>query len=172
MKPKILDLTLCALFAVIIALCSWLSIPSAVPFTLQTFAVFLALLVLGGKRATVSVAIYILLGTVGLPVFHLFTGGLGILIGPTGGYIVGFLPLCICYLIITKAGEKLWIKALALLIGLVMCYICGTVQFAAVSQISIKSAFITTVVPFIIPDTIKLIFSLILSARLKKIIRV
>ncbi|MBR4051204.1 MAG: biotin transporter BioY [Clostridia bacterium] len=173
MKNKTLDLTLTALFAVIICVCSWLSIPSAIPFTLQTFAVFLALLVLGGKRGTTAIFLYILLGAVGLPVFHSFTGGLGILIGPSGGYITGFLLLSLTYWLITKkAGEKLWIKALALLAGLLLCYIIGCAQFALVSDVSVKSAVLTCVLPFILPDLLKLILSTLLSVKISKISKV
>ena len=85
------ELARAALFAALIAICSWISIPTAVPFTLQTFAVFLALGVLGGKLGTLSVAVYLLLGAVGLPVFAGFQGGLGALLGATGGYLAGFL---------------------------------------------------------------------------------
>ena len=173
MKNKTLDLTLTALFAVIICVCSWLSIPSAIPFTLQTFAVFLALLVLGGKRGTTAIFLYILLGAVGLPVFHSFTGGLGILIGPSGGYITGFLLLSLTYWLITKkAGEKLWIKALALLAGLLLCYIIGCAQFALVSDVSVKSAVLTCVLPFILPDLLKLILSTLLSVKISTISKV
>ena len=87
------DMAYIALMAVVIALCSWISVPAAVPFTMQTFAVFCALLLLGGRRGTFAVALYILLGAFGLPVFSGFRGGIGALLGPTGGYIVGFL-LC------------------------------------------------------------------------------
>lgn len=173
MKHKTLDLTLTALFSVIICVCSWVSIPSAVPFTLQTFAVFLSLLVLGGKRGTLAILLYILLGTVGLPVFHSFTGGIGILTGPSGGFIYGFLLIGLIYWLITKkAGEILWIKALALLTGLVLCYTVGCIQFAIISEISVKSAFFTAELPFILPDTIKLILSVLFSTRLKKISKV
>ena len=90
-KMKTIDLAYMALGAVIIAVCSWISIPTVVPFTLQTFAVFSVLGLLGGKRGTISVLIYILLGAVGVPVFAGFSGGFGVILGPTGGYIVGFL---------------------------------------------------------------------------------
>ncbi len=173
MKNKTFDLTLTALFAVIICVCSWLSIPSAVPFTLQTFAVFLTLLVLGGKRGTIAIILYILLGAVGLPVFHSFTGGIGILIGPSGGYITGFLLLSLTYWLITKkAGEKLWIKALALLTGLILSYIAGCAQFALVSDVSVKTAVLTCVLPFILPDILKLFLSVILSIRLSRVSKV
>ena len=85
------DIVLIGIFAALIAVCSWISIPTAVPFTLQTFGVFMAVEVLGGKRGTLSVLVYLLLGAVGLPVFAGFTGGMGIITGSTGGYIVGFL---------------------------------------------------------------------------------
>lgn len=173
MKNKTFDLTLTALFAVIICVCSWLSIPSAVPFTLQTFAVFLTLLVLGGKRGTIAIILYILLGAVGLPVFHSFTGGIGILIGPSGGYITGFLLLSLTYWLITKkAGEKLWIKALALLTGLILCYIAGCAQFALVSYVSVKTAVLTCVLPFVLPDILKLFLSVFLSIRLVRVSKV
>ena len=173
MKSKTLDLTLTALFSVILCLCSWLSIPSAVPFTLQTFAVFLTLLVLGGKRGTTAILLYILLGAVGLPVFHSFTGGPGILLSPSGGYITGFLLTALTYWLITKkAGEKLWVKALALLTGLLLCYLTGCIQFALVSEVSVKAAFSACVLPFILPDTVKLILSLLLSNKLGKISKV
>lgn len=89
---KVQSMAYIALFAVVMAVCSWISIPILeVPYTLQTFAVFLAVGVLGGKRGTLAVLVYILLGAVGVPVFAGFTGGLGYLLGNTGGYIIGFL---------------------------------------------------------------------------------
>ena len=91
MKSKAYDLVLIALFAALMALCAWVTVPYAVPFTMQTFGVFLALLLLGGKRGTICMAVYLLLGAVGLPVFSGFRGGVGALVGSTGGYLVGFI---------------------------------------------------------------------------------
>ena len=88
---RVVDLTYMAVCAALIAVCSWISIPAAVPFTLQTFAVFCVLGLLGGKRGTVSILVYILLGAIGLPVFSGFNGGIGALLGTTGGYIIGFI---------------------------------------------------------------------------------
>ena len=88
---KTRDLTLIALFAALIAICAWLTVPMPdVPFTMQTFGVFAALLLLGGKRGTLSILLYLLLGAAGLPVFSGFRGGIGSLLGTTGGYLVGF----------------------------------------------------------------------------------
>ena len=90
-RSKTYDMVYIAIFAVIMAICSWISIPMEVPFTLQTFGVFIAVGILGGKRGTLAVLVYILLGAVGVPVFAGFTGGIGVLFNTTCGYIVGFL---------------------------------------------------------------------------------
>ena len=89
-KLRTYDMVLIAMFAVLMAVCSWISIPMEVPFTLQTFGLFLTVGVLGGKRGTFAVLIYILLGAIGVPVFAGFNSGIGVLLGTTGGYIVGF----------------------------------------------------------------------------------
>ena len=174
MKPKALNLTMTALFAVIICVCSMLSIPAAVPFTLQTFAVFLALFMLGGKYGTLSIAVYILLGVTGLPVFHNFTGGIGILMGNTGGYISGFLLCGIIYLLMTKLINKNpFFKLIAAFIGLVLCYSVGTLWFVftASQGAGFGTALLTCVVPFIIPDTVKILLAYFVSQRLSKITR-
>ena len=88
---RVVDLTYMAVCAALIAICAWITVPAAVPFTLQTFAIFFVLSLLGGKRGTIAILVYILLGAVGLPVFSGFNGGLGALLGTTGGYIFGFL---------------------------------------------------------------------------------
>ena len=88
---KTRELAYTGILAALIAVCSWISIPTAVPFTLQTFAVFLTLGLLGGRLGTLAVTVYLLLGAVGLPVFAGFHGGLGAFLGATGGYLVGFL---------------------------------------------------------------------------------
>ena len=163
-----------ALFSVIIVLCSWLSIPAAVPFTMQTFAVFFTLLMLGGASGTVSVLVYILLGAVGLPVFHGFTGGIGVLFGATGGYILGFLLTGIIYWLATKLfGNGLLVRTAALVVGLLACYAVGTAWFMLVytkstGTIGLAGALGMCVVPFIVPDIIKLVLAVLLSSRLIK----
>ena len=115
------DMAYVAIFAVTIAICSWISIPTTVPFTLQTFAVFLAVAVLGGRRGTFAVLVYILLGAVGLPVFAGFSGGLGALLGTTGGYIIGFFFSALLYWAMTKVlGEKTPVMVVAMVLGLIV----------------------------------------------------
>lgn len=131
MKTK--DMAYIALMAVLISVCSWLSVPAAIPFTMQTYAVFTALLLLGGRRGSIAVAVYIALGAVGLPVFSGFAGGIGKLMGPSGGYIFGFMLTALCYWLCERVlGKKLWVKTVSLVVGLALCYAFGTVWFVKV----------------------------------------
>lgn len=166
-----------AMFAVIMAVCSWISIPTNIPFTLQTFAIFLAVGVLGGKLGTMSVAVYLLLGAVGVPVFAGFTGGIGVMLGVTGGYIVGFLfSALVMWLMEAILGKKTWVLALSMVIGLIVCYVFGTVWFVQVystgeESISFMGALGMCVVPYIIPDIIKIVIALAICKRVRGIIR-
>ena len=175
-KNKTRDLTYIAIGAVLIAICSWISIPTTVPFTMQTFAVFFVLAALGGRRGTACVIIYVLLGAIGIPVFSGFGSGLGILLGTTGGYIIGFIFMGLIYMIIMHLlPKKQWIKATALIIGLIVCYTFGTCWFMIVyaknsGSVGLLSALTWCVFPFIIPDLVKLALALTLANRLKGII--
>jgi biotin transport system substrate-specific component len=124
------DMVLIALFSVLIAICAWISIPATVPFTLQTFAVLCTLGLLGGKRGTVAILLYLLMGAVGLPVFSNFGGGLGKLLGVTGGYLIGFLAASLLYWLLTKlAGDRYPARLTGMILGLVVCYAFGTAWF-------------------------------------------
>ena len=132
-RQKTLDMVYIAIFAVIIAVCSWISVPMVVPFTLQTFGVFCAVGLLGGKRGTLSVLIYVLLGAVGVPVFAGFSSGIGTLFGVPGGYIMGFIFTALIYWLITAIfGKKLWAIILGMVLGLLACYAFGTIWFMVV----------------------------------------
>ena len=173
---KTLDLVYISLGAVVIAVCSWISIPTTVPFTLQTFAVFFVLSALGGRRGTLSILIYILLGAAGIPVFSQFTSGFGILLGLTGGYIVGFLFIGLIYwLAVYLAGKKLLTEIVSLVLGLAVCYAFGTFWFMRVymqqsGAIGIATALGWCVFPFIIPDLVKLGLALVLARRLQPVL--
>ena len=171
-KLKTIDMVYIALFAVLIAVGSWISIPSAVPFTLQTLAVFCSAGLLGGKRAMLSIVVYIVLGAVGLPVFSGFNGGIGFLFGVTGGYIIGFILLALVYRVITELfGKKTVVSVAAMLSGLLACYALGTAWFMAVyaktsGPIGLTTALGWCVIPFVIPDIIKLALAMALTKRL------
>ena len=174
-RGAVLRLALTALFAALTALCAWIQIPLQVPFTMQCFAVFAALLFLGGKYGTLSFLVYVLLGAVGAPVFSGFRGGAGVLLGVTGGYITGFGLGCLAYWAVETAcrrrAEALWPKIVGLSLCLLLCYAFGTLWFAAVHEkmltpAGLASAFSVCVLPFILPDALKLALAVLLWRRL------
>ena len=168
---KTRDVALIGLFAALMVICAWISIPlGPVPVTLQTFAVFLAAALLGSKRGTLAVAVYIFLGVVGLPVFSGFKS-----LNPlTFGYVLGFLPLGM----LTAAAEKLFTKTrlalpLGMVAGLLVCYLIGTVWFYYVmhfrgTEYGFGRILSLCVTPFILPDLVKLGLSWFLSLKLQK----
>ena len=173
-RSKTYDIVYIAVFAVIMAICSWISIPAAVPFTLQTFGVFIAAGVLGGKRGTLSVLVFILLGAVGIPVFANFSGGIGVLAGPTGGYIIGFLFSALVMWAMEKLpGKKSIMQIVSMVVGLVVCYAFGTAWFMVVYRkangpVGLVTALGWCIFPFIIPDFIKIALAYVLSRKLRK----
>ncbi|MBR1759443.1 MAG: biotin transporter BioY [Lachnospiraceae bacterium] len=168
------DLAYIAIGAALIAICSWITIPGPVPFTLQTFAVFCVLGLLGGKRGTIAVIIYILLGAIGIPVFSGFGAGLGVLLGSTGGYIIGFIFIGLLYWMFEKQMKgKLWLRILVLVLGLIVCYAFGTAWFMVVytrksGAIGLSTALGWCVFPFILPDLIKMALAVLISERLRR----
>ena len=171
---KIVAMVQIALFAAIIAICSWIQIPLTVPFTLQTFAVFCTLGILGGKNGTISVLLYIILGAVGVPVFAGFSGGVGVLLGTTGGYIIGFLFTALLYWVIPHFfGDKLPVMIIAMALGLVVCYAFGTAWFMLVyarttGAVGLMTALGWCVFPFILPDCVKIALAILLAKRIPK----
>ncbi|MBO4609200.1 MAG: biotin transporter BioY [Lachnospiraceae bacterium] len=175
-RNKLYSTIYIGLCAALIAVCSQIQIPAAVPFTLQTFAIFLTCGLLGGKRGTVSVLIYILLGAVGLPVFAGFKGGIGALLGTTGGYIIGFIfAALIMWLFEKLMGKKMIPLGLSMVCGLLICYAFGNAWFICVytntkEPVGIMTALSWCVFPFIIPDIVKIALALTLTSRLRKLI--
>lgn len=176
-KLKTLDMVYIALFACLMAICSWISIPGQIPFTLQTMGVFLAIGLLGGKRGTLAVLVYILMGAVGLPVFSGFTGGIGRLLGMTGGYIVGFLASAlVMWAMEALLGKKKWVLAVSMAVGLLVCYAFGTAWFIVVytgskGAITLGAVLGMCVIPYIIPDAVKIVVALLLTGILKRFVK-
>lgn len=177
-NKKISDMVYIAVFAVIIAICSWLSIPTAIPFTMQTFGVFFTVGMLGGKKGSVAVLLYMLLGAIGIPVFSEFRGGIGIMLGTTGGYIMGFLfSALVFWLFESILGRKVWVMILGMSVGLIVCYAFGTAWFMTLyaketGSIGAATALNWCVTPYIIPDIVKIGLAILLCERLKNVINV
>ena len=142
-------------FAALLAVLSQLSIPmpTGIPVTLQTFTVALCGYVLGWKRGTLATAVYIALGAVGLPVFAGFSGGIGSLVGLTGGYIWGFLPMAALCGVGLKLNRRVLAIALGLA-GLAACHLLGSIQFAVVSGTGPLKAFLVASAPYLVKDVI------------------
>lgn len=164
----------CALCAALLALCAWISVPTAVPFTLQTFGVFFACELLGAA-AIWPVLLYLLLGAVGLPVFAGFSGGLALLLGPTGGYLFGFVAI----VLLTAAWRRVLggrLPLVGMLLGLAVCYLLGTVWFVRVyardgGTVSFFTALTWCVFPYVIPDVLKLLLARAVCKRVKAAMR-
>ena len=161
-----------AICVALIAVCSWISIPTTVPFTMQTFAIFLTAALLPVGQAALVLVAYLLLGAINLPVFAGFSSGLSAILGPTGGYLVGFLPTAIIFGLFYKKGGLLW-NILGICLGLVACYALGTAWFMYkyTGGIGLGAALNLCVVPFIIPDLVKGFLAVLLASRLKPVMK-
>ena len=170
------DAAMIALCAAVMAVCSWISIPAAVPFTMQTFGVFLAVGLLGGRNGTLAVLVYILLGAAGLPVFSGFSGGIGHLFGATGGYIIGFVfSALVMWLAESLFGKSNKVLIASMIAGLLVCYAFGTAWFMVVyardsGSIGLVTALSWCVFPYIIPDALKILLAAVLTRRLRPLI--
>ncbi len=156
-------LTYCALCVALCAICAQLAIPVLqIPWTLQTFAIAFCGCFLGAKAGCATVAAYLALGALGVPAFSRFQGGFHILAGPTGGFLYGFLLLCLgCSLF---AGKK---RMAAAAIGLALCHVVGVVQYHFVTQTPLGVSFVTASLPFLAKDVASVVLAFWLAKRLK-----
>ncbi len=167
---KIKNMVLCGIFAALLCVCAWLSFPLGdTAITLQTFGVLLCLGTLGGKRGTLAISVYLLLGTVGLPVFSGFRGGIGALLGTTGGYLTGFWVCGFVYWLLTSLFPRYTLIPMAA--GLLICYCFGSIWYynvyAAGGTATLGLILAKCVLPFLLPDIAKLLLAHSLSKKLK-----
>ena len=144
------NMALCALFAAVMAVCSQISIPlPGLPLTLQTFAAALCGFLLSWRCAPTSVIVWLLLGAAGMPVFSNFRGGFSVLAGPTGGFIIGFVPMSLlCGVNVKSFPAKVFCAAA----GLIVCHAAGDAQFAAVTGMDFKRALAVASLPYLLKD--------------------
>ena len=167
---KIRNMALCGMCSALLCLCGWLSFPIGdTAITLQTFGIFLCLSTLGGKRGTVSIFVYLLLGVAGLPVFSGFRGGMGVLLGATGGYLAGFLVCGFVYWLLSVLFPRHSLAAMVA--GLFACYLFGSlwyyIVYTAGSAATLGFIFAKCVLPFLLPDIAKLLLAHSLSKKLR-----
>ena len=162
-KLTILTITRVALCAAVICVLGPLSIQlpiSPVPISLGILGIYLAVYVNGWLWGSVSVLIYLLLGFAGLPVFTGFTGGLAKIAGPTGGYLIGYIPLAlVAGFFITKFEKKIPLHILGMILGTLICYALGTAWLAVSMKMTFKAALLAGVIPFIPADAVKMVIA-------------
>lgn len=169
MRVRTADLVTTAMFSALIAVFSQLAVPSptGMPMTLQTFIIALSGFVLGSARGAVSALVYIAVGAVGVPVFTGFQGGFGALFGPTGGFIIGFIPMALLCGIKT---EKNPIRLAYAFIGAAVCHVCG-VLWLSLSTGDMLNAFLAASAPYIAKDIISVAIALPVSKRIRSIVQ-
>ncbi len=146
-----------------------LSIPiSPVPISLSVFAILISAYALGKWYGIASLMIYLLIGFVGVPVFSKFTGGPGVLMGPTGGYVIGYVFIALFTGLFVEKSDKRYMHALGMIIGVAICYAFGTLWLAKVAGIGLKNALFAGVVPFIPADAVKIAAALAVGPKLRK----
>lgn len=162
---KLRDLVRCGICGALMAVCAWICLPlGEVAVTMQSFGVFLTLCLLGGSKGTAAFSAYLILGAVGLPVFSGFRGGFGVLLGPTGGYLWGFLLACLLFWLL----ERRLPKTMLLILGQLLCYLCGTAWYLfAYAPGGFWPAVLVCVVPYLLPDALKLSLALGIAGRIK-----
>ncbi len=176
------SLTLCGLFAAIMAVCSIITVPlgfTPVPINLGTLGVFLAGGILGRKYGTISIAVYVILGAVGIPIFAGFKGGLGVLAGPTGGYIIGYILAAFVVGLIVDyflkddfgIGKQYLICVIAMVAGLFVCYLLGTIWFIVSTGTGVWASLVACVFPFLPGDALKIAAATLLVRRLRIILQ-
>ena len=166
---KTYEITMTALMAAVTCILAPLSIPiGPVPISFTNLAIYLSLYLLGWKRGTISYLIYLLLGLVGLPVFSGFTGGPAKLAGPTGGYIIGFIPMAIIAGIVIDKFTNRGIQILGMIVGTAICYAFGTAWFCFQSGYTVGAALAVCVIPFIPADLCKMVIAMIIGPMVRK----
>lgn len=167
-KSAVLPLAMTAVMTAVTCVLAPMSIPiGPVPFSLTNFVIYISLYVLGWKWGTVSYAAYLLLGMVGMPVFSGFSGGLGRLVGPTGGYLVGFIPMAIIAGLVISRTQKLPLHYLAMAVGTAVCYAFGTAWYCFQANSAVGPALALCVWPFIPVDLIKMAVATLLGPVLR-----
>lgn len=171
------NLCLIGLFLALLAICSYVHLPIfSTAFTLQIFGIYLCLFVLGAKKGLICIGVYILAGMLGLPVFSGFMGGFGVILGKTGGFIIGFLPSALLCSVLVRVFKKgALYEFLAAVISLLPCYIIGVlwfsyVYFGGISPEALIPSVTLSLLPFILPDIIKLAAAVYLGNKFNSII--
>lgn len=168
-KSKIYKITSCAIFSALMCIFGPLSVPiGPIPVSLTNLVIYFAIYIMGMKGTTISFLIYLLLGAVGLPVFSGYTGGVGKLVGPTGGYLIGFILVAVIGgLFMEKSNAKATYTTIGLVLSTILLYFLGTLWFVYQSSVDWSYALGVCVYPFIPFDIAKIVIATILGKSVR-----
>ncbi len=169
-KWSVREMALVAIMSAVMCVLGPMSVPiGPVPISLTNLAIYLAIYILGGKRATLSYLVYLLIGMAGVPVFSGFTGGFGKLFGPTGGYLIGFIFMALLAgLFIDRAHQKVSWSLLGMILGTIVCYAFGTVWLAYQAHLSMAAALAAGVIPFVPVDFAKMVVAAVVAPQIRR----
>ena len=172
-KQNIKQIALCALFTAVIAASAWLSVPTpfGINLAFTVFGVSLAGFCLGARGAVASTAVYIIIGAVGVPVYSYFTGGIGVLLGPSGGFLWGFIAVALLCGLANRASKR-YLKIILMLLSVLLCHSAGVVQYSVVSGVNLWAGFVTASLPFIVKDFVIVFLAEIIAKKLKNKIKI
>ena len=171
MTKKTNTLTKIALMAALQCIISPFAIAfpiSPVPMSLATLMLYLSVYILGKNHATISCGIYLLIGLVGLPVFSGFSGGAGKLLGPTGGYLIGYLALTYIGGWCVEKWSGYWLQVFGLVLGTAVCYLFGTVWLSYQAGMDFVAALGIGVLPFVVGDIVKIVVGVVVGNAVRK----
>lgn len=178
MKLTIKEITLCSIFASLTAILAQIYIPlffTPVDINMGPLIVLMCSLVIGKKCGIISQIVYIFMGIIGLPVFGHFSSGFGTLVGPTGGYIVGYVITAFVVGTINENNylnsklEKTILYVFSMVCGIISCYICGTIYFMYLTKMNVTESLFLCVIPFLLGDFIKIIIATFLTKKINNV---
>ena len=174
-RGKIYTMSMIAVMTAVTCVLAPMAIPlpfSPVPISLTNLVLYFSAYLLGWKRASVSYIVYMLIGMVGVPVFSGFAGGLGKLAGPTGGYIVGFLPMVAIAGLVIEGTHNRLLQILGMILGTAVCYALGTAWFCFSMDTQVRAALGLCVIPYLPGDFLKMLAAMavgpMIRSRLEK----
>lgn len=168
-NKNILFISRVGLFAALLCLSAWLYLPFAVPVTLQSFVLFWMLGTMKPKVSLTALLVYLSLGAVGLPVFGGFQGGIGVILGPSGGFLLGFIPCALLCAPLFPKAKRISLRIAVGVLGTVILYLCGAIWYTFVYGNG--DAFAVCVLPFLLPDAVKIVLAATLSEKLGRFIQ-
>lgn len=172
---KIRNMVFTALFAAVICAAAPFVIMllfSPVPLSLATFVIYIAAASINWKTGTLAVVLYLLIGMIGLPVFSGFTGGVQKLVGPTGGFLIGYIPCALVIgLLVDRFENKKWLYPVSMVLGTAVLYAFGTVWFMVSLKYTLAAALVACVVPFLLGDAVKIVLASVIAPALRKLLK-